>query len=87
MPLSRVRVLATVTVFGPGMVTVVPVMTGASQRNAGSGEGVPSAPSVAVHTDVRGTASATVIPVGSATMATVPPATWAPPYVHDQVTG
>ena len=30
VPLSRVSVLATVTVFGPGTVTVVPVITGVS---------------------------------------------------------
>ena len=54
MPLSRVSVLATVTVFGPAAVTVVPVMTGASQRNAGSSLGGSEVPSVAEHSAVTG---------------------------------
>ena len=70
VPLSRVSELATVMVLLPTAVTVVPVTTGSSQRNAGSGDGEPRSPSVAVHVDVTGTASATVIPAGSTTMFT-----------------
>ena len=87
MPVSRVSVLATVIVFAPAPVTVVPVITGASQRNAGSADGGPRSPSVAVHTEVSGTSVATTTPSGFAVICCVPPATGVPLYVHDHVTG